>query len=62
MPRKKKEVEKVVETTPEVEVETKGVATVEWRGRSRQYTTELHGKEYKKLAEQFASKVGGTVK
>lgn len=66
MPRKKKEVkeevvvEEVVET-PEVK-DTKGVATVEWKGRSRDYTKELHGKDYKKLAEQFAGKVQGIVK
>ena len=39
----------------------KGVATVKWSGGVREYTEEVHGKEYKALAQEFATKKGGTV-
>lgn len=62
MPKKtvKKElIKKEVKKTPKI---VKKVAIVEWSGRSREYSLELHGKDFMKLAEQFASKVRGIVK
>jgi hypothetical protein len=38
-----------------------GEATVLWRGMTRVYSKEVHGSNYKKLAEEFASKVEGEV-
>jgi len=40
---------------------TSGIARVSYRGEVRDYSSERHGKEYKKLAEEFARKQGGTV-
>lgn len=59
--------EEVVETVEEEVVEeevtasSKDEAVVEWRGRSRAYTKEIHGNDFKKLANSFADKVGGTI-
>lgn len=63
---KRTEREVVDETTEVVEeVDTtsddKDSATVTWRGQSRVYSRDLHGKEFKALAKEFAEKKGGTV-
>ena len=58
MPKKKE----VKEEAPKVAKEVKKVAIVEWKGKSREYSLELHGKDFMKLAEGFASKVRGEVK
>ena len=58
MPRKKK-VEEVVEETVE---SSKGTVTVFYGGTSREYSKEIHGNDYKKLAESFASKFDGEIK
>jgi len=39
-----------------------GTATVAWRGRERTYDKETHGKDFLKLADQFAKKFNGEVK
>ena len=33
---------------------SKDVAVVSWKGRTREYSKELHGKDFRKLAKQFA--------
>lgn len=66
---KRTEKEVVDETVEVVEEETveetasgdKDSATVTWRGQSRVYSRDLHGKEFKALAKEFAEKKGGTV-
>lgn len=35
--------------------------TVSWRGKTREYSEEVHGKDFKKLAESFAKKVDGEI-
>lgn len=40
----------------------KDAVTVTWKGGSRVYSKEVHGKDYKELAEEFAAKFEGTVK
>lgn len=35
--------------------------TVSWRGNTRVYSNETHGTGFRELAEEFATKVGGTV-
>lgn len=67
MPKKKevkkvKIVKKIADEIEVVEVSSKDIAVVEWLGRSRTYSKELHGGDFKKLAEQFAGKVQGIVK
>jgi len=47
--------------TDVVELKSKGVATVSYRGLSRDYSKEIHGSEFKKLAQSFATKFGGTI-
>jgi len=60
---KKTAVEKtaVEETPTEVVASGKGVATVSWRGNTREYSKELHGSDYRELAKEFAVKVDGKV-
>jgi hypothetical protein len=58
MGKKKVEVEVEVEAVVE---DTKGSASVEWSGGVRTYTKEVHGKDFKKFAEEFAEKKGGKV-
>ena len=53
------EVEEVVEEAP---VSSKNVAVVHYRGRTREYSKEAHGKDFKKLAASFAEKFGGEIK
>lgn len=66
MAPKKKEV--VEETTPESSQEaseTQGLSFNVFDNNGafvRSYTEEIHGKDAKKLAEQFASKINGKVK
>lgn len=45
----------------EVETDGKTAVTVTWRGGSRVYSLELHGKGFKALAKEFAGKKNGTV-
>ena len=40
----------------------KNSVTVYWRGMERTYSLEEHGKEYKTLAESFATKFKGEIK
>lgn len=58
MEKGKKEEEAVEEKT------SKDVAVVSWgkNGQSREYSKELHGKDFKDIAKGFAKKVGGEVK
>ena len=49
------------ETPVAVTQEVRGELTVTWNGNSRVYSKELHGADFKKLAEEFAVKVGGEV-
>ena len=42
--------------------EAKTEATVTWRGNSRTYSLELHGKDFMKLAKQFATKFDGIIR
>jgi hypothetical protein len=35
--------------------------TVSWRGMTRVYSENDHGKDFEKLAKEFAGKVGGQV-
>ena len=61
MPRHKDEEEEIVEEV----VETKsGSASVYTSKGSfvRTYTSEIHGKDYKKLAEMYAGKISGSIK
>jgi hypothetical protein len=66
--KKKEEVpadpEAVTDTKPEeVEEEPHGASvTVTWNGGSRMYSKEVHGKDFKALAKEFAEKHGGKVK
>lgn len=53
--RKVKEVENVEETA------SVGVVRVSWKGKTRDYSEEVHGADFQKLASEFAEKVGGTV-
>jgi uncharacterized protein YlxW (UPF0749 family) len=52
--------EEEVEDTEE-EISSKDSATVNWQGQSRVYSKEVHGKGYKALAQEFATKKGGIV-
>ena len=53
------------ETEEDVQEEVKEgvskVATVNWRGRNREYSFDRHGGDYKKLAKSFSDKIGGTI-
>jgi len=56
----------VEEVAPEVinEPEAKSTSksvTVTWRGNTRVYSLDVHGKDYRKLAEAFATKFEGTI-
>ena len=62
-------VEEAVEETTEEEPteeeeaeETADVAVVHYRGTTREYSKEIHGRSFRKLAKQFAEKVDGEVK
>jgi len=44
-----------------VETSSKGSVTVSWRGNTRVYSKEVHGKDFKALAKEFAEKKGGIV-
>lgn len=44
------------EEAEEVTTSSKGAVIVTWNGGSREYSKEVHGKDYKALAEEFASK------
>lgn len=35
---------------------------VEWNGKSREYSQELHGDDFRDLAQQFATKFNGTIR
>jgi hypothetical protein len=56
MARKSKDEVEEIETT-----EKAGSVSVRWKGGVRSYTREVHGADYKKLAEEFAEKKNGTV-
>lgn len=49
------------ETAEEVKQETPVGVFVRWNGNERVYSLEVHGKDYRKLAQEFAGKVGGEV-
>jgi len=49
------------EAIEEPKADSKTSATVTWRGGTRTYSAELHGKDFKALAKEFAEKKGGTV-
>ncbi len=55
--------EEVTEETPTEEApETASdIATVTWRGNTREYSLEIHGEKFRKLAAQFAENVEGEV-
>ena len=53
------EIEDEVETEEE---SSKTEATVVYAGGTRTYTKEIHGKDFEKLAKQFAGKFNGEVK
>lgn len=53
-------VEAPVEETEEVE-NGKDSVIVSWKGQSRVYSREIHGKDFKALAKEFAEKKGGKV-
>lgn len=57
MARVKKEIN-VDESVEEVVAELNS-ATVTWRGNTRTYTREVHGDNFRALAEEFATKNGG---
>lgn len=59
MPRKKKEESPEVVETPAVTA--RGAVTVVWGRGTREYSKEVHGAEYKTLAEQFAKKFDGKI-
>lgn len=54
---------KIEEPTVKVEdvKESSGTATVTWRLGTREFSKDIHGEDYKKLAKQFSDKVNGTV-
>jgi len=54
------EVVEVVEAVEAV-APSKTVATVTYGGGTREYTQELHGKDFADLAKEFAVKKGGKV-
>lgn len=56
MARKSKDEVEEIETT-----EKASSVSVRWKGGVRLYTREVHGADYKKLAEEFAEKKGGKV-
>lgn len=66
--RKKKDIEAVAaEGTTSEAVETKASkgaksVTVTWAGVSREYSEEVHGEDFRDLAEAFAAKFNGTIK
>jgi formaldehyde-activating enzyme involved in methanogenesis len=37
------------------------VAVVVWNGNRREYSNEIHGKDFAKLAKMFADKIGGSI-
>ena len=37
------------------------VATVSWRGMTREFSKEVHGEDFVKLAQQFAEKFDGAI-
>ena len=45
----------------EVQTDGKSAVTVTWRGGTRVYSRDLHGKDFKALAKEFAEKKNGTV-
>ena len=56
------EAEAEVSTDTEVViVPSKGAVTVKWKGGTREYSKEVHGTDFKKLAAEFAEKKNGTV-
>lgn len=60
------EVTVVEEATSEVvnepeEKSTSKSVTVTWRGNTRTFSLGVHGKDYRKLAEAFATKFEGTI-
>jgi len=63
MVRKSKEAveEEVEDVETEEETPSKGSVTVSWRGNTRVYSKEVHGKDFKALAKEFADKKGGVV-
>jgi hypothetical protein len=45
----------------EVQTDGKSAVTVTWRGGTRVYSRDVHGKDFKALAKEFAEKKNGTV-
>ena len=48
-------------TAEEVQTDGKTAVTVTWRGGKRIYSADVHGKDFKALAKEFAEKKNGTV-
>jgi len=48
-------------TAEEVQTDGKTAVTVTWRGGTRVYSRDVHGKDFKALAKEFAEKKNGTV-
>lgn len=63
MGRPKKEIETTEPSVvlQEESVSSSGVVTVTWRLGTREYSKDIHGVDYKKLAKEFSDKVNGTV-
>ena len=51
----------VAEPTPEPQSDGKTSVSVTWSGGKRVYSLDLHGKDFKALAKEFAEKKGGKV-
>lgn len=49
------------EETAAEEKPSKDSVTVSWRGKTRVFSKDVHGKDFVKFAEQFAKKHGGEV-
>lgn len=49
------------EDNADISAPESGVAVVTWRLGTREYSKDVHGEDYKKLAKEFADKVGGTI-
>lgn len=66
MAKAKKIIEEKVEevnvpATPNEPKAGKDAVVVSWRGNTRTYSLELHGADFKKLAQEFATKFNGTI-
>lgn len=58
----KKDEEKAKKDAEKATKVARDSATVVWKGKNRTYTKALHGDAVEALANEFAKKVGGTIK